>query len=147
MFIISFIFIYYNSIFYAYSVKINSVIYYMKMKEHLKNASLGIAVGVVNGIFGAGGGMLAVPILKKSGLDQKTAHANAVAVILPITVVSTVFYLVNNNVNITDGLVFIPTGIIGSLTATFLLKKFSNKLLQKIFAVFMIYAGVRLLLR
>lgn len=147
MFIISFIFIYYNSIFYAYSVKINSVIYYMKMKEHLKNASLGIAVGVVNGIFGAGGGMLAVPILKKSGLDQKTAHANAVAVILPITVVSTVFYLVNNNVNLTDGLVFIPTGIIGSIVATFLLKKFSNKLLQKIFAVFMIYAGVRLLLR
>lgn len=119
----------------------------MKMKEHLKNASLGIAVGVVNGIFGAGGGMLAVPILKKSGLDQKTAHANAVAVILPITVVSMVFYLVNNNVNLTDGLVFIPTGIIGSIVATFLLKKFSNKLLQKIFAVFMIYAGVRLLLR
>lgn len=119
----------------------------MQIKKYLKNASLGLIVGLINGVFGAGGGMLAVPILKKSGLDQKNAHANAVAVILPITVVSTVFYLMNNNVNLTDGIAFIPTGIIGSIAATFLLKKFSNKFLQKTFAAFMIYAGVRLLLR
>lgn len=120
----------------------------MNSKKFLKNPILsGIAIGIVNGIFGAGGGMLAVPLLKNSGLDQKTAHANAVAVILPITVVSAVFYITKGYVKITAGLLFVPTGILGSVIGTVLLKKFSNKLLQKVFAFFMLYAGVRLLLR
>ncbi len=91
--------------------------------------------------------MLAVPMLKKSGLDQKSAHANAVAVILPITVISAVLYLVKGSVTLSDSFAYIPTGLIGSVAATFLLQKFSNKLLQKAFAIFMIYAGIRLLTR
>ncbi len=101
----------------------------------------------MNGIFGAGGGMLAVPLLKKSGMDQKSAHANAVAVILPITVISAILYLVKGNVTLSDSFAYVPTGLIGSVIATFALQKFSNRLLQKIFSIFMIYAGIRLLTR
>lgn len=117
------------------------------IKKYIKPAFSGLAVGLVNGVFGAGGGMLAVPLLKKSGLDQKSAHANAVAVILPITVISAIMYLVKGSVMLGDSFAFVPTGLIGAGLATFLLKKFSNRWLQKIFAVFMIYAGVRLLIR
>ena len=117
------------------------------IKKYLKPAFFGVGVGLVNGIFGAGGGMLAVPLLKKSGLEQKSAHANAVAVILPITVISAILYLVKGSVDFSDSFAFIPTGLLGSVIATFALQKFSNKLLQKIFAVFMIYAGIRLLMR
>lgn len=119
----------------------------MNVKKNVRTISSGFAVGLVNGVFGAGGGMLAVPLLKKAGLNQKSAHANAVAVILPITVISAIMYLVKGNVMLSDSFAFIPTGLIGSVIATFLLKKFSNRWLQKIFAAFMIYAGVRLLLR
>lgn len=119
----------------------------MKIKKNVKTISSGFAVGIVNGIFGAGGGMLAVPILKKSGLNQKTAHANAVAVILPITIISAILYITKGTVKISDSFAFVPTGLIGSVIATFALQKFSNKILQKIFAAFMIYAGVRLLMR
>ncbi len=118
-----------------------------KNKINFKSLLLGTAVGFVNGVFGAGGGMLAVPLLKKSGLDQKGAHANAVAVILPITVISAILYVTKGNVTLKDSFAYIPTGLIGSVIATFLLKKFSNKWLQKIFSLFMIYAGVRLLMR
>ncbi len=117
------------------------------IKQNLKSASLGVAVGLVNGVFGAGGGMLAVPLLKKCGLSQKSAHANAVAVILPITILSAILYLVKGTVDFNDSFAYIPTGLIGSVIATFLLKKFSNKWLQKIFSAFMIYAGIRLLTR
>ncbi len=117
------------------------------VKKYLKPTVFGVGVGIVNGVFGAGGGMLAVPLLKKIGLDQKSAHANAVAVILPITAISAVLYLIKGTVTLDDSLAFIPTGLIGSIIATFLLKKFSNKWLQKIFAAFMIYAGIRLLIR
>lgn len=119
----------------------------MKVKNYIKPTLSGIVVGVVNGVFGAGGGMIAVPLLKKSGLDQKSAHANAVAVILPITVISAILYLFKGNVSFSDSFAYIPTGLIGSIIATFALQKFSNKLLQKIFALFMIYAGIRLLMR
>lgn len=128
-------------------VKIYGGVFLKNIKQNLKSASFGVAVGLVNGVFGAGGGMLAVPLLKKCGLDQKSAHANAVAVILPITILSAILYLIKGTVNLNDSFAYIPTGLVGSVIATFLLKKFSNKWLQKIFAVFMIYAGVRLLTR
>lgn len=117
----------------------------MKIKKHFKSVVLGISVGMVNGVFGAGGGMLAVPILKKNDLDQKSAHANAVAVILPITLISAVLYLSKGTVSLSDSFSFVPTGLVGSLVATFTLQKISNNFLQKIFAIFMIYAGFRLL--
>ncbi len=117
----------------------------MKIRKFLKPVFMGIAVGVVNGTFGAGGGMIAVPLLKRNGLDQKAAQSNAIAVILPITIISAILYLLKGNVKITDSFYFIPTGILGSVIATFALEKFSNKFLQKIFSIFMIYAGIRLL--
>ena len=42
--------------------------------------------GVLNGLFGAGGGIAAVPLLKAGGLEQKKAHATSLAVILPLAV-------------------------------------------------------------
>lgn len=119
----------------------------IKLKRNLTSLLYGIGIGLVNGIFGAGGGMIAVPVLKSNGLDQKQAHANAVAVILPISIVSTIMYLAKGNMTLGDSLAFIPTGLIGSVIATFALQKFSNPLLQKMFAAFMIYAGARLLTR
>jgi len=114
---------------------------------NLKTAIFGILIGVVNGLLGAGGGMLAVPLLKKLGLDEKEAHANAVAVILPITVVSAVLYLYKDYVNLSDALIYIPTGLLGSVIGTFILKKIKTDWLNKLFCGFMLYAGIRLLLK
>ena len=116
-------------------------------KINFKTIFSGIAVGVVNGLMGAGGGMIAVPLLKKTGLDQRKAQANAIAVILPISIVSCVMYLIRGNVQISDALPFLPGGILGAVIGTFLLSKLPTKLLKKIFAAFMIWAGVRLLMR
>lgn len=116
-------------------------------KINFKTVFSGISVGIVNGLMGAGGGMLAVPILKKTGLDQRKAQANAIAIILPISIVSCVMYLIRGNVQISDALPFLPGGILGTVIGTFLLSKLPTKLLKKIFAAFMIWAGVRLLMR
>ena len=107
----------------------------------------GIIIGLVNGLMGAGGGMIAVPLLKNCGLEQKQAHSNAVAVIFPITVLSAVLYLLKGYVSISDAFLFIPTGLIGSFIGAFALKKISPEYLKKIFGGFMIYAGIRLLIK
>ena len=116
-------------------------------KINFKTVFSGIAIGVVNGLMGAGGGMIAVPLLKKTGLDQRKAQANAIAVILPISVLSCVMYLIRGSVVLTDAVAFIPGGIIGTVIGTFLLSKIPTNILKKIFAAFMIWAGVRLLMR
>jgi uncharacterized membrane protein YfcA len=117
------------------------------MKKKLNTIIFGLITGLINGLLGAGGGMLAVPALKKIGLDQKEAHRNAVAVILPMTVLSAVLYIMNGRVSISDALPFIPWGLGGAVLGTFCLKKISGKWLGIIFGGFMIYAGIRMIMR
>ena len=102
----------------------------------------GAIIGVINGMFGAGGGMIAVPVLKKLGLQQKQAHANAIAVILPITVLSAVLYIIKGSVKLSDAWIYLPTGVLGALLGTVCLKKISPVWLKRIFGGFMVYAGV-----
>ena len=118
-----------------------------KLKSNITTAAFGIAIGFVNGLLGAGGGMIAVPIFKKMGLNQKESHVNAVAVILPISIFSALLYLSKGYVELSDAVPFIPTGILGAVLGTYFLKKISPLMLKRIFGGFMIYAGVRLLLR
>ena len=117
------------------------------MKKSLVTLSSGFAIGVLNGLLGAGGGMIAVPILKKMGLDQKKAHENAVAVILPLSILSGALYIFKGYVTIGDAFAYIPTGLIGAVLGTIFMKKISSHWLKRIFGGFMVYAGVRLLLK
>ncbi len=118
----------------------------MKFKNTV-NILSGLGIGFVNALLGAGGGMLAVPVLKKSGLSQKQAHINAVAVILPISVLSAALYMKNGYVTLADAYIYLPTGLLGALLGTFLMKKISPLWLKRIFGAFMVYAGIRLLIK
>ena len=104
----------------------------------------GILIGIINVVLGAGGGMLTVPLYKKMGMEQKDAQINAVATILPITIISAIIYLMNGNVRITDTYIYLIPGLLGSVLGTFVIKKTSNKLLTIFFSIFMIWAGLRL---
>ncbi len=88
-----------------------------------------------------------MPLLKKTGLSQKDAQANAIAIILPITLLSAAVYLLRSNVSISDALPYIPGGLLGAVIGTKLLKKLSNKWLCRIFGGFMLWAGIRLLMK
>lgn len=60
----------------------------------MKHTSIGICIagfcaGAVNGIFGAAGGMVLVPLLTAiSDLDEKEVFSASIAIILPICLVS-----------------------------------------------------------
>lgn len=108
---------------------------------------IGAVCGVLNGLFGAGGGIAAVPLLKWSCIPLKKAHATSLAVILPISIVSAVLYLMNGTIQFTDALPYLPGGFIGAILGAMLMQKIPDKLLRKAFGAFMIYAAVRLLFR
>lgn len=122
-----------------------------KPRERKKKAILlavcGLAVGAINGLFGAGGGMLAVPVLTfAAGLGEKKAHATAIAVILPLCLVSTVVYAVRGTF---DYSVLPPTiagVLIGGLTGAVALKKLSAPVLNFLFYGLMLFAGVKMMM-
>ena len=113
----------------------------------IKKFLYGTLIGIVNIMLGAGGGMLTVPFYKKLGLSQKQAQINAVATMLPISIVSAYVYLQNGDVKIDDTYVYLLPGLIGSIAGTFFIKRISNKVLSILFSGFMIWAGMRLLFK
>ena len=120
------------------------------MKKFLKNSLvvvLSALVGFVNGFFGGGGGMLVVPALTLiMKLTEKQAHATAIAVILPVTVVGAVTYLLRG-VSAGDGFAGTAIGVvIGGLAGAMLLNKLSNKFVSFLFYGVMIAAGIKMVL-
>ena len=116
-------------------------------KQGLLAATGGIGIGFINGLLGAGGGMLAVPLLKKCGLSTKQAHAGSIAIILPLSAVSAAIYLLNGRMTFADGWTYMPAGAVGAVLGAWLLGKLPDKWIRRVFAVFMVWAGVRLMLR
>lgn len=114
-------------------------------KNNLWLAFFGFVTGVLNGLFGAGGGIVAVEVLKNSGLDRKRAQSTSIAVILPLCIISAVILFFKNQVDYKTALMLIPPGLVGAFAGTYLMKKISVSLLKKIFCGFMIWAGIRLI--
>ncbi len=120
----------------------------MKNKEPLYLALSGTLVGAVNGFFGGGGGMIILPIFTMLlNFRQKIAHATAIAVILPISVISAIVYLIGNGFEVFNlDTLFVAIGVlVGGIVGALLLKKINNSWLVKIFAVVMLVAGVKMM--
>ena len=108
---------------------------------------LSFAVGLISSLFGAGGGLVAVPLFKRQGLGQKEAQASAIAVILPLCIISAGVYYYLGYYNLSNAIGYIPFGIIGTFIGTAIMKKLPDKILKKVFALFMIYTGINMLMR
>ena len=118
----------------------------VKIVKKIALIASGIVIGVVNGFFGGGGGLIAVPILERvAGQKTKSAHATAILIILPISLVSAVIYIVRGKFVWQTGL---PVGagvIAGGILGALLLSKLSNRIIRLLFALVMLAAGVKLL--
>ena len=52
----------------------------------------GSAAGIINGLFGAGGGMILIPLLEKhTGLSEEEKFPTSIAIIAPICVISLLY--------------------------------------------------------
>ncbi len=115
--------------------------------KNLLLAFVGALIGFVNGIFGSGGGMLAVPALTLiAGLDEKRAHATAIVLILPLCLVSVVVYSLRGGF---DLFVVLPTlfGVLaGGVAGAALMKKLSSGLLSALFYGIMLFAGIKMII-
>lgn len=118
------------------------------MEKKLQNFYLvlvGVLTGFINGFFGGGGGMIVVPLLTHLlKLKPKISHATAIAIILPISFISSFAYVFSNQTNWFNVLMVTIGSVIGGVIGAILLKKIKAKWLGKIFACLMVIAGVKM---
>lgn len=107
---------------------------------------IGLAAGFVNGLFGAGGGILIVLILTfLLKTEKKKAHATAVMAVLVYSVSSILIYGLKGNVDIKSAVVSGISGAVGGAIGAILLKKIPNKYVSKAFGILMLVSSWRLL--
>jgi len=118
-----------------------------KHPNYLLCAVIGLVTGIANGLFGSGGGTIAVPaMIHFLKAEEHKAHATAISVILPLTIVSSVFYIVRGYADWGLTLKVTAGGLVGGYIGARLLNKCPDKLLRRIFAVFMAAAGIKMII-
>ncbi len=114
----------------------------------IKCAVAGAVAGALNGFFGAGGGMLLVPLLIRwVRLEERKAFATSVFIILPLCVVSAVVYLLKFRIDIMLTLPYLIGGLMGGFIGGCCFKNIPTALLHRAFGLLLIYGGVRILLQ
>ena len=115
-------------------------------KQKIYAILTGVSCGVINGVFGGGGGMIVVPMLTYLlKYEEKYAHATAILIILPLSIVSSIFYISFGNLEL--GLL-LPVGVgvvAGGTAGALLLSKLSSKWIGIIFSLVMAAAGIKML--
>ena len=107
---------------------------------------IGAVIGLINGVFGGGGGMIAVPVFEKYlGYQNKQAHATAIAVILPISIITAIIYLFAGSFSLNIGLCCSAGVLLGGIGGAVLLNKLNSSIVGKIFAIVMLISGIKLL--
>ena len=120
---------------------------FMKQHHHTRYGLAGAAAGIVNGLFGAGGGMVLVPLLIRFGkLEDKKAFSSAICIILPISLISIFVYWTKDIFPFGPALPYLLGGLIGGTLGGIIFKTTSAEILHKLFGLLILWGGIRLLL-
>lgn len=112
-----------------------------------KYALCGALAGFVNGFFGAGGGMVLVPMLIFFGkVEDKKAFSSAICIILPFCLISLAISALHGVFPLAQSVPYLIGGSVGGVIAGLTFSKISPKLLHIILGILILFGGVRLIL-
>lgn len=117
------------------------------MTEIIILIAIGIAGGLVSGLFGVGGGIIMVPaFVFVLGMSQHQAQGTSVALMLfPIGVLAAYNYYKMGNVDIKAALIVAATFVIGGYFGSKLSLQLDAQLLKKLFGSLMLIASIKLI--
>lgn len=108
-------------------------------------AAAGSIAGTVNGLFGAGGGMILVPLLTKwTDLDQKEVFPTSISIILPMCII-TLATEQSTPLPWLEALPYLIGSAIGGVLAGLLGRNIPTQWLHRALGVLILYAGWRYL--
>ncbi len=117
------------------------------MVKKIRLALAGALAGTANGVFGGGGGMVLLPLLTRwGGVKGRSAFATCVAAIFPMCAVSAAVCVWQGQVDWLRALPYLAGGAAGGAVGGLTFGKVPVTALRVLFALFLLYGGVRYLL-
>ncbi len=116
-----------------------------KIRQNTVTALAGAAAGGINGLFGAGGGMVLVPLLSASGLEEDALFGASVIMMLPISLISLTVTALSGPLPWQEALPYLIGGAVGGLAAGRLDGKIPTGLLHRLFGLMLLWGGFRYL--
>lgn len=106
---------------------------------------LGLAVGVMSGLFGVGGGTVAVPGLLLLGLTQHAAHATSLAAIVLTAAAALVPFSLDGSVHVPAGLALVSGALAGSYLGAGVMHRVPGEQLRIAFVLMVLLVSLRML--
>jgi uncharacterized membrane protein YfcA len=107
---------------------------------------LGLAAGVLSGVFGVGGGILFVPTLLLLGLDQVEASATSLLAIVPTAAAGALRQRGYGNLRLRAALVVGAVSIVGAEIGVQIATRLDENVLRRAFGVLLLVVALRLAL-
>ncbi len=116
------------------------------MKRNAGIVIAGAVAGAVNGLFGAGGGMVLVPLLTFfSDFDEEEIFPTSVSIILPICFVSLWMRSMNTPLPLERALPYLIGSVFGGIIAGITANRIPIKWLHRGLGILILYGGVKYL--
>lgn len=126
--------------------KLQGVVFAMKKKSWLGMALSGLAAGAVAGLFGAGGGMVLVPLLTLlTPLEESEVFPSSITIILPICLVTLAVSAAVGTVPWQDALPYLFGSAAGGWAAGMWGRKIPVKWLHRGLGILILWGGYRYL--
>lgn len=116
------------------------------MKERLGLIIAGAGAGLVAGLFGAGGGLVLVPLLGLlTKLSDREIFAVSLSVILPVCLVSIAMTAMAAGIDFASALPYLPGSALGGLAAGIWGTKIPAQWLHRGLGILIVWGGIRYL--
>lgn len=108
---------------------------------------VGVIGGLLSGAFGIGGGIVMVPMLVAlARMDQRRAAATSLVAIVPTSIVGSITYFANGEIDLIAGLFIAIGAVVGALIGSALLRRIPLVWLQWMFIALVIGIAIRMLI-
>lgn len=115
-------------------------------RQNVLLAGIGLAAGLLSGLFGVGGGIVMVPaMVLLAGMSQQRASASSLASIVPIAAVGAFIFGRADSVDLPAAAILIVGSLIGVQIGARLMARVGDDRLRIGFAVLMIAIAVTML--
>lgn len=116
----------------------------MHKRQHLRLCFAGVGAGIVNGLFGAGGGMVLVPLLTLlTDLEEEAIFPSSICIILPVCIVSLTVTAFTGTIVWRQAVPYLFGSGIGGILAGLWGKKIPVTWLHRGLGLLILWGGVR----
>ncbi len=117
------------------------------MQEVLILVCIGLAAGILSGMFGVGGGLIVVPALVWFlSMNQHSAQGTSLGMILlPVGALAVINYYQAGSINIKYSLIIALAFVLGGYLGSKVSLGMAEGLLRKTFGIFMLFVALKMI--